>query len=35
HPTRIIVVSDAVAKDELVLPMVPSGKPNHQMEGVE
>ncbi|WP_099222308.1 biosynthetic-type acetolactate synthase large subunit [Listeria costaricensis] len=29
------VVDVHIAKDELVLPMVPSGKPNHQMEGVE
>lgn len=30
-----VVIDVHIAKDELVLPMVPSGKPNHQMEGVE
>ncbi|EPM6297140.1 biosynthetic-type acetolactate synthase large subunit [Listeria monocytogenes] len=34
HPGPI-VIDVHVSKDELVLPMVPSGKPNHQMEGVE
>ncbi|WP_163654310.1 biosynthetic-type acetolactate synthase large subunit [Listeria sp. PSOL-1] len=30
-----IVVDVLIPQNELVLPMVPSGKPNHQMEGVE
>lgn len=30
-----VVVDAHIAKNELVLPMVPSGKPNHQMEGVD
>ncbi len=29
------VIDVHIAKNELVLPIIPSGKPNHQMEGVE